>query len=1298
MPILSVEGYFRPNRLVRDKEWRYRKWHYVLHAKNLTGWHNLIKITSEAYCVTPEMKVLTADLRWAEARTLKVGDELLGFRDGEQKTMEKSFVKNISIVKKLVYKIKLKDKTILRCSAEHPWLTIYGSKNYKATQVAWKTTQEIYERYNEVREKGSLEELIKQSKRRGARVNRDYRLVRYFYPWEYSDDYNSGYLAAAFDGEGHIFPNSAGKNGDKGGGIKLGFSQNSNSMLEKVKEILMDKEIGFYFVDPHNRKCKRVEIKGRHNQFELLGKFRPPRLLNNFDKILHDESRPVGVMQKVGAEDIDEIIFEGLQDVSALETSTGTFICEGFGAHNSSGFYQTPCFDWELLEKYHEGLITSSACILGPLSFLIENGSEKEVDDFVIRTKKIFGDDFYVSIMPHNFDRQRAVNLELISLANKHGIPIVYEGDSHYPYKGWVDTQKIAILIGTNSTVEKAEEQNKKRLENNEEIYELWHDGLHLMDEKEVCEAFAKYHPGIPSSTVIESINNTDEIGSRIEPFIMDRFTKMPRAGKLPGEAEKKVIQWCREGLRKYGRDGDPVYEQRLEYELGVIRARGAFEYIFLAADWIRFCKSTTPLPGQTAEKRPMLITCRGSAAASIVCYLCNITAVDPITHRLKFERFINPERHGLPDIDFDFPSRRRNEAKEYLAIKYGRNSIADVVSHQHFQPRAALKNVTKVLYGFDSDAYSEISRICHEDSGLIDPVHDIDLEKMKLQISDLEKFSKSYPYAWEQSVRLENAGEPFVMRLSKHAAGIVLTPGDITDYMPTLRSDDKEVGYRTAWSETPRISIVDDYGFVKIDALGIAGKDQHEMIIGLVKDRTGEEVDLDNLPCMSDPNAVDDAVMDLAKNEINLGVCQFSGNGISHYLKKLSPNNIFDLTAANALYRPGPMGEKGHLYFAERKNGREEYSIPEILQKDLEDTYGILAYQESVMSVFQILLGYSAGQADDIRKTIDKKNRAKDQTGRAELEAMKAGFIEKASAKIGQENAERIWSEIIPYTGYGFNRSHSDSYSIQAYHDWYLKKCYPLESYAVIMSLEPKDSLRAIKEARYFDIKILPPDVNISNSDYTPDFENRALRYGLNGIKGVANTSSAQVMKLRPYLSLDDFEKKQTFKYSKCNKGHREKLLRVGALDSLGGRDAWPDTEKAEAEMELLGMALSAGGALGENEALVISKTHSEEEYNALEKGSNVVIGGIISEVKKTETKKGKNPGQKMGFIKISLGLDSFQCTLFPPAWSANKELIQIGNKVMVSGRKDDRGIIVSAMMLVDDWAAEMRGESVAA
>jgi DNA polymerase III subunit alpha len=957
----------------------------------------------------------------------------------------------------------------------------------------------------------------------------------------------------------------------------------------------------------------------------------------------------------------------------------------------ASGFYQSPCFDWKLQEKYREGIVCTTSCISGPLSFLIENGNDYEVDSFVEKSLKIYGDDFYFAISPHNFDRQRAVNLEIVSLANRYGCPVVYEGDIHYPYEGWVETQKIAILTAMNKTAAEAEEANKKRVEKGEETYELWHDGLHLMDEPEVRKAFADFHPNLSQSVVDESIRSTDEIGAKIEPFLMDRSTKMPRARN----SERTVTKWCREGMERIGKVGNKVYEERLAYELKVIKIRKNFNYFFITIDWVKWCRSDSPLPGDSEKKKPMRLgSGRGSVTGSLVSYLCEITTLDPIAYKLKFERFLNPERKGLPDIDVDIPSTRRNEAKEYLARKYGENHIADVIAQQHFTPVMALKSSAKALHGFDSDCFNEIAKICHRDYGLVDPVHDSDLEKMCERIPQLQEWAQRWPVEWREAVRLENAGEPFVSRISKHAAAVLITPEPVTNFMPVIRSDENEVGFRTAWPETPRISIVEDFGFVKWDALGLKGMDQQQMIVDSVYERSGESIDLDKLPALTNPYDVDEKVMKAFQDGHTLGTNQFPGEGITSYIKRANPENIIDLAAVNALYRPGPMGEQGHCYYADRKNGKEEYTIPEILKPYLSETYSVLAFQESVTDLFEVLAGYSPGESDSVRKIIAKIYREKGSRAEDELNKHKDRFINKSSEKIGLKESERYWEEILPYTDYSFNKSHSSGYAIQAFQDQWLKIYYPLDFYSVIMTIEPKNSLKAIKEAKHFGISILPPDVNISDNNYTPDFDNKALRYGLRGIKGIADASADQVMKLRPYSSLGDFCARNEFKYSKVNKGHREKLHDVGALDSLGGRAGWSSSKKAQAEIELLGMALSAGGTLGDDEALVISKTHSEEEYKTLEIGAKVVIGGVISKIKNTVTKKGKNPGQKMAFLEVSLGLDSFNCTLFPEQYEANKEFLKVRSKVMVNGNKDNRGIIVSDMMWAEDFVNSLKTE----
>lgn len=958
-------------------------------------------------------------------------------------------------------------------------------------------------------------------------------------------------------------------------------------------------------------------------------------------------------------------------------------------AHNS-GFYQNPCVDDELLERYGEGLIVTTSCILGPLSFLIQNGTDAQADEWIGKTASIFKDRLYVSIMPHDFDNQRAVNTELISYANRWGLPIVAEGDAHYPYPGWADTQKIVTLISTNTTVAKAEEKNWERLARGDEAYELGHEGLHLMHHDEIRERFLKYHPNLSEAIVDEAIGNTHVVAASIEPFLLDRSLKMPKVANSPEEAEQLVVRWCREGLERIRKVApDDVYEKQFQYEIEVIRAKKNFDYFLLIGGVVRWAKSTDPLPATPEDpnpqpKQPMRVgSGRGSAAGSLVSYLCGITALDPIGHKLKFERFMNPERKGLPDIDIDFPSDRRDEIKEYVRRKYGKECVADVVAMSRFQPRAALQDVARIL-GTDYQAVKAVT-------DQIDPVHDTDLEELRKTIPELDKYAENFPEVWKHAVRLENHGDPLVTRLSKHAGGVIITPGPITEYMATIRADEDEIGFRTAWAETPRLSIVDDFGFIKADFLSITGMQQQQLILDSIQARTGQLIDLDALPVCQDPYDVEPEVMQAFKDGLTLGVNQFEGENVTQFLRRARPDNVVDLSAINALYRPGPIGGGGHNRFAKRKTGEGIYTIPPELDGVLADTYGVLAFQEQIMDLF-VVSGYSMAQADGIRKIISKLYREKGDVAERALNEHRAKFIESMTPIIGHDPAEEVWSDVPSFSGYSFNRAHAGGYSVQAYQDMWLKVHYPLDFYAVLLTLESKKIGRAIREAQHFQVTILPPDINKSNESFTVDFDASAIRFGLKGIRDVGNAAADQVMQLRPYSSLEDFIERNSVKYSKCNKKARTALIEAGALDNMGGRTDISESELAKLELHRLGMALRPGATLGDHEAWVISQIHSEAEFDALPDGAKAVVAGSIVEVRKTTVKRGKQAGHEMCFMKVQLGLDAWQCTCFPPVFSSYRSLIDSGTPIMVVGRKDDRGaIVVSDLMSVDSYITEM-------
>lgn len=962
------------------------------------------------------------------------------------------------------------------------------------------------------------------------------------------------------------------------------------------------------------------------------------------------------------------------------------------------GFYQNPCVDWELLERYQEDLVCTASCALGPVAFLLENGTDRVVDEFITKALDIFGERFFVELMPHDWDRQRALNLELVSLANRRGFGYYATVDSHYVLADWADTQKIITLIGTNTTVAEAAAENEARLARGDEIYELGHEGLHLMDGAEVRERFQRFHPDLGDQVIDRAIATTMDVARMVKPYLTDRAIKMPRlpAGTDP---EQELIAWCREGMVRINQVGNARYEEQLEYELSVIRARNNFSYMWIVGDLVRWAKSDEPLPATPDDPDPprkhpiRLGPGRGSAAGSLVCYLAGITGLDPIAHKLKFERFMNPGRKGIPDIDLDFASvkidgyNRRPECKEYLIRKHGRNAVADVVSYSTFQPRAAIKDVARIL-GVD---YARTEAVVK----LIDPVHDQDLTELATRMAPLAAWAADFPVAWKHAVRLENAGDALTSRMSKHPGGVIVVPGEVVDFMPIVRSAEGDTGYRTGWSETPQISICDEFGLLKIDILGLAGIARQQMALDSIYELTGEMVDLEALPPLADPYDVDPEVMQVFQDGHTLGLNQFGGGNITSFLRQLRPENLVDLAAANALFRPGPIGGGAPWIFAKRKNGEELWEpIPE-LNSVFGDTYGVMPFQETVMELFQTILGYSAGEADDVRKEIDKLNRAHSQEGRRRLGARKDAFIEAATKLFGEEVAERLWTEVLPFTGYSFNRAHATGYAVQAYQDAWLKRYHPTHFYAALLTTTDDLALSATREARFFDVSVLPPDINLSKPGFTVDHTRNALRYGLSSVKGVGDVASLQVMADRPFANLEDFETRSSRKYSKVTKASREKLLQVGALDCFGARTEWGSIARARAEMDLLGVALEPGGLLGvEDSALVWANLYSEQEVDEAPEDSPIIVGGTVTEQRITTVKRGRDTGREMAFLRLSLDLDSWSLTCFPGAWAAMRDLVAAGEMVMVKGHKDDRGsIIANSMMPMAQFLAEKHG-----
>lgn len=925
-------------------------------------------------------------------------------------------------------------------------------------------------------------------------------------------------------------------------------------------------------------------------------------------------------------------------------------------AHRT-GFYYSACADWDLFERHSEGLIALTACVSGPLpDLIVREGRNKDVDEYLDRMQRIFGDRLAVEIMPHDFDAQRAVNVELVNIANERGIPYVATVDAHYPFEDWADTQDILLMINTRQTVQ---ERQAKR-ERGEDVYTFGAKTLFLMDESRLKQEFARHHPELPADVVNRAIQNTGLVASWIQPFTVSKKDKLPRVStdEDPQLGDRIVAEWCREGMDAKGLAGKPEYEERLEYELGVLRDKGVMDYFVIIGDLVKWARSVGIRIGIG----------RGSAAGCLVSYLIGITGLDPITHGLLFERFLNPHRKGMPDIDLDFQHDRRHEVKDYLAKRWGESHIAEIGAYQRFALKNALKDVAKVL----CVPYEDLNRCLKAMEGA---EMGTKLEQMRAMSPEVDAFAKLHPECWKHAVRLEGQTKT----LSKHPAGVLVTDKPVTEYMPMIRRDTSGE-LVTAWTESVDFKVISGYGFMKIDVLGIDGLTVQDRTLKMIKERHGVDVDLDNLPVFSDPNAGDINVLQ-GFNGSTLGVFQFESRGIRGLLRQINPDHFNDIVAANALYRPGPLvGGVAHSYGA-RKNHKERWSFwHPAVEPFLGETYGLIVYQEQVMQIVQALGDFSMAEADDIRKAMTKLHAErvdvddgaggtkKISAGEVEMQKHEGKFLAGCAGKgISVADAREIWDKIVQFSVYGFNKSHSAGYAAEAYKDMWLKLNYPLEQYCSLLTEEPKKVPDLIREARGRGISVLPPDVNTSHIGFSID--NDAIRYGLGAIKFVGDAAIQEIAMVReeggPFSDYDDFVARVSTR--RCNKRVKEALLNAGAFDSLGGRQDMPDTEKRTYEFDLLGTVLSVREE-SPYKSILAERVDTRNVFETRADGEGVVVGGEITNVTRRTTKK----GDLMANVDIRHGEDDFSIVVFPRQFAQAAPILVPGEVILVKGTKD--------------------------
>lgn len=944
---------------------------------------------------------------------------------------------------------------------------------------------------------------------------------------------------------------------------------------------------------------------------------------------------------------------EGFQNLIKLQSESHT-----------TGFYNRPCIDWELLKKHNSGIICSSACISGYLPWLIQENDTRGVDECIQRHLDIFGDDYRLEIMPHDIPAQALVNLSVAELSLSHNIPVIATGDSHYPYESWRETQDVLLMIATGQSRKKREKQR----EAGEDVYEV-DVPLHMFSESEMFELFARNHQSLTKQFVMESMEETVRLVERIEEFEPTKSSKIPNISKGI-DPEKILRDWCEEGLKEIGEENNPVYLDRLDHELKVLKDSEVIDYFVLVGKSVRWAR----------EQGIRISSGRGSAAGSLVCYLTKITRLDPIAHDLLFERFLNPNRKGLPDIDLDFDPTRKGEVIEYIKKQVGEEHVASIGAFGTYHPKGAIKDVCRVLdvsFGIANKVTSYIPEAADVGgAGNVPP-----LSVLREQNDVIASFAKEYPEVWTHATRIEGS----IKQLSKHAAGIIVTDKPVTEYIPLMKGKSDIV---TGWTDAASDPVISELGLLKIDILSLDSLTKQGMTIKFIEENLGEKIDLDTLPIARDPDAADPKVLEVFQHGLTLGIFQFGGSrNIINFQKHVKPDRFEDLIAINALYRPGPLDGGDAFKYGDIKKGKipEEY-WHESVKPFLSKTYGVMAYQEQLQQIAEALGNFTPAEADDMRKATSKIYRMGDAAAKEFMSAYKGTWDQGCKDNgLTQEEADYVWERMVSFGAYSFNRSHSASYSFEAYKDAYLKTYYKEPFYASLLSIEEQKKAETIvREARQFDLEILPPDINRSDIDFI--VEDKAILYGLLKIKHVGEVTAKDILENRPYSSYKDFCKKTT----KCNKTAKEFLHKAGAFDSFGLRDDFSIEEKRDAEIEALGVAISGIGSSNEYEELLDRRCNTEQEFADMLEGDAITIGGEVAHVKPHIIKNGPNKGKPMGWVDVAHKMDSFTAVIFSKEWDKYKDIVREGEVILISGRKDDREQIIAKQIITAEKLKE--------
>jgi DNA polymerase III subunit alpha len=960
------------------------------------------------------------------------------------------------------------------------------------------------------------------------------------------------------------------------------------------------------------------------------------------------------------------------------------------------GFYYKPRIDFELLENHAEGLIALSGCAKGLVADAIYRDDNKLAREMAGRLTELFGKgNFYIEIMDHGIDIERKQLPELVKISRELDIPLVASNDTHYLCREHAEAQDALVCIQTGKTVD-----DEKRLKfSMQELY--------LKSPEEMYELFSDHE---------DALTNTMEIAERCNVELDFSGDYLPSFPLPSGYSEMDLLrEQSFEGARQIFGEIDERIEARLNKELDIIKNTGFPGYFLIVSDLVKAAK----------EMKVPVGPGRGSAAGSLVSYCLQITNVDPLKYDLLFERFLNPERVTMPDIDIDFSDRERDKIIRYIHDKYGDDSVCQIITFGTMAAHGVVRDVGRVL-GMTFDEVDRIAKMIPEELKITLG----EALKRRADLKELAEKDKRVGKLMEISLVLEG----LCRHASTHAAGVVIAPDKLTDYLPLFRSPRKEE-ITTQYD----MGCVEKIGLLKIDVLGLRTLSVIQDALTMIESRTGEKIDIDSIPTQ------DQDAFGIFSNGETVGIFQFESSGMREYLRKLRPEVIGDIVAMNALYRPGPMEMIDD--FIERKHGRVEvkYDHP-VLEPILKETYGVMVYQEQVMQIASQMGGFSLGGADILRRAMGKK---KVEVMEEQKELFLAGAKEK---DIDTKVAGNVFDLMAKFAGYGFNKSHSVSYSVLAYQTAWLKAHYPREFMAATLTSVMTNSDRMaifLEECRRMKITILPPDVNSSLVGFTVVDE--GIRFGMAAIKNVGVGAVEEIIKARtedPFTSLGDFLDKADKKAT--NKRLVESLITAGACRSLPGRpeqqlavleptlelvnkleaerasgqmglfgeaeealptgdnrfpelpaeyDEWAPGVYLEHEKEYLGFYVSGHPLDRYTEELDSFTTANSGDFEDKQskEGGQLYLGGLVN----TRHIFFNRKSRECCVISLEDRLGTIDIFLFDEVFERHREIVESGSSVLISGKfskrpTDERGKVIADWVMSLDRVREDSGVGV--